>query len=324
MAKKTAKEGTIQIIENSLNNTIDLFLRLRPLTKEEKTDLNFLSEYLSKDQISFIKTKIKQKKAKLVRKKKDFSFLISGKNIIPKIESQEKDLTILNQEIERKYLKEKFKEFKERAWNIIPQYIASNIVGLREVKQACMLQLFTEDSLNMLLFGNSGTGKTSILDSLSKISSKNLPKVIDAKKNIEDYSIHIIKSQIPSYTKLSDFNLAFIIRDASLEQFADIAEKIVMSEKQKPKQADMDFIREYINHANQIKVEIPNQFLDLIKDFSTTLKSKEHSLLYKVTPKTIESIISMIKASARIELRDKANHKDLERVFDIFKKTLEY
>ncbi len=406
LARKTAKL------------TRDSALLARPLKKKEKFNFSKVETYLNGREKQKLTKLMKQGKAEIKLERFGWSFLISGNDLLPKINfvKPEKrkfnpDLDVevkdrlwteeLDKKIRISFFETKFKEFSERAGTAVPQFIASNLIGLNEVKQAAALQLLTPEPIHILLLGDPGTGKTDILRSsadLSPISSfglgsgtsgvglsvtvegsKVLPgllpmahkgiccidelnlmkkedyasmynamekgfvsydkrgkhykfdaliKLLSSANPIGDrfksYKIEQIKKQLPfDSALLSRFHLIFFVKRASLQKFAKIAEKIISDEKKEASKNDIIFIKRYIRYANQINVKLPNHFIAKVKEFVVNLKEKEDKLPFDITPRTIKGILRLLKASARIELRDKVDAKDLDRIFGIFNKTIE-
>ena len=71
----------------------------------------------------------------------------------------------VNEDIKKKIMKQVFDKFSEKAFDIIPSFVAANIKGMENVKKAAALQLFSQQPVHILLLGDPGTGKTQILTS---------------------------------------------------------------------------------------------------------------------------------------------------------------
>lgn len=166
----------------------DSISRARPFSKKEQMKLTRLKEYLKPDEEKKLLTLIKQGKVEIKLKRFDWSFLTSGKNIFPKVLfvppekrflNPDLDVEIktrtwveeLDKKIRSKFLEMRFREFVEKAWQFIPQFIAPNIIGMQHIKEAAVLQLFSKEPTHILLLGDPGTGKTDILRSTAEMST---------------------------------------------------------------------------------------------------------------------------------------------------------
>ncbi len=167
--------------------TRDTFLLARPLAKKEKFDISKVKEYLSESEFAKLSRMIKQGKAEIKLERKNWNFLISGKNLVPRIKFIKPDqrkfnldydvelkeqvwLEELDKNLRNKFLEQTFKDFAPRAWTTIPQFIAPNLIGMADIKNAVVLQLFSKEALHILLLGDPGTGKTDILRAGADIS----------------------------------------------------------------------------------------------------------------------------------------------------------
>lgn len=167
--KITSKKTKI-FLKTSAKKTKDAALLLRPLKPREKFEASKLAECLNKNEYELVVGWLKQGKAAIDIKKYDWSFLISGKNHFPRIISEEQFTKELNDKIKKAFMEERFREFSERAWNAVPQYVAPTVIGMLEAKQATVLQLFSGEPLHIILIGDLYSGKTEIFESVKQLS----------------------------------------------------------------------------------------------------------------------------------------------------------
>jgi replicative DNA helicase Mcm len=134
----------------------------------------------------------------------------------------------------------------------------------------------------------------------------------------------ILRKQLPfDSALLTRFHLVFLIRKPNLEQFRQITKKIVTGDMSKPNPADIKFIREYISHAEKIEtVDFPGSLQKQVVDFAEELKGNEKKFLIEISPRLIVGIVRLAKASARQQLRNLVEQKDLDRVLEIVRTSL--
>jgi len=165
----------------------DSFSLARPLNKKEQNKFSRLKEYLKPEDEGRLLTLMRQGKAEIKLRKFDWSFLTSGKNIYPKtifvppekrFLNPDTDVELktrlwieeLDKRIRKRFFEIRFREFTERAWSFVPQFIAPNIMGLQHIKEAVALQLFSKEPVHILLLGDIQTGKTDVLRSAAELS----------------------------------------------------------------------------------------------------------------------------------------------------------
>ncbi len=132
--------------------------------------------------------------------------------------------------------------------------------------------------------------------------------------------LDILKKQIPFESALlTRFHLVFLIRKPSLEKFSKITSKIVQNDKSKVNQKDIDFIKHYVEFAEDVDVEFPKEFEKQVVDFSTQLKKDEKKYLVEISPRLVIGLIRIAKASARMELRKTVKKEDIDKAEEIIK-----
>lgn len=267
----------------------DSAMLLRPLGKKEKFDVYRLSKYLEEEELKHVKALIKQKKISIDVKKLGYTFMVSGVDLLPILISGDPVVIELNQKIEQKHYIQQFDAFKERAWTILPYYIDPNTPGLLTEKRLALLRLFTEHPIHILFIGD-GEGVVRSAE------------VLRSSKGLE---------WIKTKPKALDHHLVFHAKKANLKKFSDLAENIILQSSTEINSEDIRFIRRYIDNALKIEVTIPKGLDQRIKTFVIGLMKK--------SAMTVECIVELAKASARLELRDKVEIKDLDRVFEIVK-----
>ena len=162
---------------------IDLLKAVRPLNSEELRNIEFLSENVDNNLLKQAKTFLRQRKISLYVTKLGVSdFLVNDQEFMQAHSAVEEGEVVkfvenLNREVIDTFKIRKFKGFAPKAHRVIPELIASHIVGCDMIREAIMLQLFSQDPIHILLVGDPGTGKTDFLRSaydLHRISSYGL------------------------------------------------------------------------------------------------------------------------------------------------------
>jgi replicative DNA helicase Mcm len=150
---------------------LNMLKGLRLLTEQEKKKLDYTALFLSRPNMETVSKFVKQNKVRI-----EFTItpirIAKDKNV-PEIISKTTDAITqqfvqdVNEEIRSNFRQSLFKEISPKASEIIPRFIARNIVGLEMVKKAVALQMFAKEHIHILLMGDPGTGKTDVLRSAS-------------------------------------------------------------------------------------------------------------------------------------------------------------
>ncbi|HLD16019.1 MAG TPA: hypothetical protein VJB94_05605 [Candidatus Nanoarchaeia archaeon] len=130
-----------------------------------------------------------------------------------------------------------------------------------------------------------------------------------------------IRTQLPvDLPILQKFHLLFFNKEA------DVATKSGAKKSNlnpSIRDADANFVRKYIDYALKMDVVLSRELQDEMASYVDSLKRRQYKYLVEITPKTILTVERLCKASARIDLRNKVEEKDLERVKSIINSSLD-
>ncbi len=159
---------------NLITDAAHLILLLRPLSEQEKADLEELSHHLNTQNLKKAKKYTRQLRIQATAKKISYSDDITDlrehitlKTKDPEIE---KDIDVINTAIEKSIQNIIINQFRQNAWKNLQKLFAPNIVGFENVKKGAILQLFSKEQFHILLLGDPGTGKTDILRACEDIA----------------------------------------------------------------------------------------------------------------------------------------------------------
>lgn len=159
---------------------MSLLKRLLPVSGKKKNDLVIIREYLDPSDFKQFKKELKLGKIGVAYSSLKVSEKLIEDQTFPVINAAVENDKILrvskiwNDVIEQKVREKKYEDFSLVADKKIKEFIAPHIIGMDEVKESCMLQVFSKDKIHLLLLGDPGTGKTDILraiDDIAPISS---------------------------------------------------------------------------------------------------------------------------------------------------------
>ncbi|MBI5002545.1 ATP-binding protein [Candidatus Woesearchaeota archaeon] len=133
-----------------------------------------------------------------------------------------------------------------------------------------------------------------------------------------------LKKQIPfDDALLTRFHLVFLVRKPDTYQFMKITDAIL---KQKHDtgltKTDLEFIKSYVFHAEQLKVTLPEVYHQDIVSFVGELKKKESKCLFEISPRLVVGLIRLVQARARMCLREKVKQEDIDAVKVIVERAL--
>ncbi len=133
-----------------------------------------------------------------------------------------------------------------------------------------------------------------------------------------------LKKQLPfDDALLSRFHLVFLVRKPDAYQFLKITDAILKQKKAGVTKTDLEFIRSYVFHCEQLKVTLPEVYHQDIVSFVGNIKKKEGKGLFEISPRLVVGLIRLVQARARICMREKVTQEDIEEVKVIVERALE-
>ena len=156
---------------------IEIIKMLLPLSKKKKKELTSLSAYLSKSELKSAKNLLKKDLIWSAYSTENFSKSIGITIHYPLLFSESKELPItafvdsINQKIKGISRHKEYALLSKRAYEIIPNLIAPEILGFDNLKKAIAIQLFSKERLHILILGDPSTGKTDLARSAYELSA---------------------------------------------------------------------------------------------------------------------------------------------------------
>ncbi len=153
------------------------------------------------------------------------------------------------------------------------------------------------DSFN---FNVKGSNNSNVLKVSSKILKEN------------------IKKQLPfDSALLSRFHLVFFIKKHTADEFKKISKSIVENHEFKVSNEIMEFIKDYLEYVSENKVNLPKYIEEMIVNYVSKLKENEDNYIIDITPRLVVGIVRMVKAKARIGMKNQADESDFNFVNNI-------
>ena len=196
-------------------------------SRKDKFCLSLIRKFLSKQEYLKIYWLLRRDKLSIKLKSFGRSFLITDLDIMPKIESEDKEILKLNHKIEKNYEKYTLLEFSKRVKKVLPEYIGPTIPAPKNVKEKISEALLTGKSLLIV----DETGYAHRL----KSSAEKLGKVnITVSKELKDgFDLVILtqKEELGKYRELSHKNSIHVkIKDADIKFLKYFLRRVKISE----------------------------------------------------------------------------------------------
>ncbi|MFH1212404.1 MAG: ATP-binding protein, partial [Candidatus Woesearchaeota archaeon] len=132
-----------------------------------------------------------------------------------------------------------------------------------------------------------------------------------------------LRQQMPFDPALvSRFHLVFLVRKHTAEEFRQITKKIISDDKKEENKTSSAFIRDYVLFCEKQDVSFDKKHQDAIMDFIEKIKKDEKKFIVEIGPRLVIGLINIAKASARMQLKDKAEEADVKDAISIVEQSL--
>ena len=147
--------------------------------KHDKFSLNFLKNYLSVEYYRNVSWRVKQGKSSVEIKRMGYSFLISGRDLLPRVYSSGKLDKKFNKLVEKSFYSEKYDQFSKNSWLVLPEFIGPNVLVEKRIKSLLALSLFASD-FKLNIVDDSGEVKplVNFVNELGSVKAKTSKKTI--------------------------------------------------------------------------------------------------------------------------------------------------
>lgn len=136
----------------------DFFRRVLPLSDNDQYCLELLN---GEEEYEPVKRIIKEQRAKFLLQRFNISIFKDAEyfQLVSELPALNELLIKVNAKLKLTNQKEVFAEFSEHAFPIIKRIISSNVSGMDQAKSAVTLQLFSNEDIHILLFGENQSKK---------------------------------------------------------------------------------------------------------------------------------------------------------------------
>jgi replicative DNA helicase Mcm len=241
------------------------------------------------------------------------------------------------------------------SFEVLVKSVVPEVYGLNTIKESILLQLFGEN-INILIVGDPGIAKTTILEYISKIKRNNHVVCIDnlhrlsnnekeeLLSKMEHGKISVLASAnpklgrfdpyapIPEQVEISSyllacFDLIFIVRDIPNKRQDEVVASFILEERDKLKQDIRDNpIVERLGKAGT-NPKLTKEAINKIKEFYIKIRNppieKDSDIIpVTITARQLSSIVKLTKAHAKIRLSAQVTEEDVTKVLEILKQSL--
>ena len=127
-------------------------------------------------------------------------------------------------------------------------------------------------------------------------------------------------SQIPfNPTLLNRFHMVIPFKSLKTEQYDELKNSFTIREDEEAKEQRILTLRAYLEKSKSYdKVTVPKEFIHNAVDFIKASKEEYGQYLPQMSPRQIEGFITLMKASARMDLRKEVNEEDFKQIKNFF------
>ena len=123
-------------------------------------------------------------------------------------------------------------------------------------------------------------------------------------------------TQIPfSPILLNRFHIVVPFTSLKAEDYGELKKSFTIKEDEEAKESRMVVLTEFLSRAKKYdKIKVPEKFINSSVGFIQALKEEYSQYLPLISPRQIEGFLTLMKASARMDLRTEVNQEDFIQI----------
>lgn len=127
-------------------------------------------------------------------------------------------------------------------------------------------------------------------------------------------------SQIPFSTiLLNRFHMVIPFKSLKAEDYNKLKNSFTIKEDDDAKEKRILLLKEFITHSRKYdKIKVPEKFIHNAVEFIQALKEEYSQFLPLISPRQIDGFLTLMKASARMDLRTEVNQEDFKQIKNFF------
>lgn len=131
-------------------------------------------------------------------------------------------------------------------------------------------------------------------------------------------------SQIPfNPVLLNRFHIVIPFKSLAVGEYEGLKKSFTIKEDKEAKVGRVDTLREFLQKSKSFDaIHVPEKYINFSVDFFSSAKEEYGQYLPLISPRQIDGFITMLKASARMDLRTEVNEEDFKQIKKFYVKLI--